>query len=1342
MNNALSALQGARTISWPVPGTYSDRVTEARAIFGQDPFGMPLQVLFANWKPASQPTKDALKALFTSYRAKQVFPLIVTVQDAANKVWFYGPAEDTFVIGPIMESQALRILQACLQESSGVAARNLLVRYFDTLSTTAMPGVTNTGLFASHFLRNSAPQRADWKPMGALADPLLTKRGEPLIKGLGFRTFWEGSSVVLLKSDTDATRAVAVLLEDQETFNTKSDRFLQSPVSHGLSVAQAKEVPWLVALKGSQIRLYSAKANQGVGRKGQAETYLEIDLAVIDDHYKPLVPLIFSADALGPKGTTDEFLRDSSRFAVSLGKRLRTRVYEEVVPKLSVAVANEITRLGYQLDAHGLDVAYGATLRILFRLLFQAYGEDRALLPYSKNSTYDRHALKTIARELSEAASNQADSASDSYYRDLSNVWQVIDKGDSAWGVPAYNGGLFSDQDEEGGLLSRIGIKNDVFVDCLRSLLVDKTEDGDTGPVDFRSLSVREFGTIYEGLLESSLSLAETDLTLDKDGAWIPAKPGTAAVAKANEPYFHNASGMRKSTGSYFTPSFLVDHLLENSLVPALDRHLAQIREILEQGDQPKAAKRFFDFRVADLAMGSGHFLVSAIDQIETKLAAFLIDYPISEIEDELRSLERSAHEALGELSQDTEIEPSSLLRRQIARRCIYGLDINKIAVELARVAIWIHTFVPGLAMSSLDHGLVWGNSLTGIGNIDEALHELEPPVKGRAVGTVGVFRMTIEKQLEEAADLLSQVAAASEATAYDVSEAHKISQQAQAQAAPTKALFDIAIAVRLGLTTAASIEHSDVAAQKASDPAVLDLIDKLRPAHMPYLFPEVFLRDRPGFDVLIGNPPWEKVKVEEQVWWGLRSPRLRSLPQIDKNRVIKEMKESRPDLLAEYQRDIETADFLRLVVSKGPYPGIGSGDIDLHQAFAWRNYHLMRQGGYFGLVLPRGALAGSGTKQWRGEILDHAAFSSVSLLANARRWIFDDVDPRYNVGLVCVGKKQTHTVSFNGPFHSKDSLDKGKSELLEVDSETFKSWSSTYVFPWLPDEASVEVFLQLRRHPRFDSKEGFEFRPTTELHTTKEKRFYDFDLASPTGDIRVMTGGSFNLWDPDFGPPYAYAHSSEILPFLENKLANQRNNSRSAFYGLSDDQLIPRPWERARIAFRDVARSTDSRTVIAALMPPGIVLVEKAPFLFARRPSQIDEAYVLGIMSTRVFDWYARRFVELKLSFEILNPMPIPRPHRDDPLRQRVIEVSGRLAATDERFEVWASQVGVPVGSVTTKTEKDELIAELDAVVALLYGLTESQLVHIFETFHIGWDYEARLKSVISYFKQWSHQR
>ena len=1340
MPNDLKSLKGkSAPLIWNPQGI-SQSWSELRVYFGEDKFGMGLQVVVGIWNHSAPPSRSELEDLYKTRLGKQVFPLAVAALDTAGHLWIFGPNQESPRFGPLSESQGTRILQSALFETSGISARKLLVRAQDSVATTAMPGISNTGLFASYYLRTSAPERPDWETSATLAESLLPLRGEQLIKSLGFTTEWVGSTAILLKNDVQIPRAVAVLLDESESFAQPSPRFVQSPIAWGLSEAQRNELQWLIALRGSQIRLYSAKADKGVGRKGQSETYLEVDLALVDERYQPLLPLIFSANALAPNGSTEEILTSSGLYAVSLGQRLRDRVYQTLVPKLSVAVANEMTRLGLDLDANGLEIAYGATLRILFRLLFQAYGEDRSLLPFGRNPTYDRHALKTIAKELLESPPANENDSSSSLWQDLSNAWQVIDQGDPSWSVPAYNGGLFSSKDEEGKLLAKIAILNKIFVPALRALLVDNGEDGIEGPVDFRSLSVREFGTIYEGLLESSLSVAETDLKLDKNQTWIPAQSGDAVGAIAGEVYFHNASGARKSTGSYFTQSFIVDHLIERSLDPSLDKHFAMVQALLEKGDEPAAARKFFDFRVADLAMGSGHFLVSAIDHIEAKMTAFLAEHPMPQVEEELLSLANAAREALGQNAAEIEIEPSSLLRRQIARRCIYGLDINPIAVELARVAIWIHTFIPGLAMSSLDHGLVCANSLTGIGTINEALKELDAQ-SGKS-GQISLFGALIEDKLSEASQLLIESASAAEATAKDVEYASQIAKEARTRAEQTKLLFDAAVAARLGLLRTVGGADPSVIEKRSMQPEIRELVTTLKPAHMPYLFPEVFLRENGGFDVLVGNPPWEKMHLEEDQWWGMRFPGLHVHSQLQKNKSLAEFQESHPELDREFQKAVLQKELERNVISKGPFPGISSGHIDLFEAFCWRNYQLLRREGYLGLVLPRGAIAGSGTVEWRKEVLTNATFTDVCLLANTKHWVFTDVDTRYNIALTTVSKTTSDVLSFTGPFHSAEEFEKGKDQLTTVKSSDFATWSSTYAFPWLPDAKSVEIFLALRRHPRFDSKESFEFRPVQgDCNTTNNKRLWDFDLTNPIGDVLVYSGRTFNLWDPDFGDPYAFAHSDEVFPFLENKLVNQRGNRRSAFYGLSDEALTPRPWQRARIAFRDVARATDTRTVIACLIPPGAVAVHKAPYLFRKGGSASDEAFLLGMLSSIIFDWYARRYVELSLSFEILNPMPIPRPSLDNALRHRVIEISGRLAAVDERFNEWAKEVGVTVGSVTDPTEKNDLIAELDAVVAHLYQLSEDQLTHIFETFHRGWSYQARLEATVQHFRLWGRK-
>ena len=133
-------------------------------------------------------------------------------------------------------------------------------------------------------------------------------------------------------------------------------------------------------------------------------------------------------------------------------------------------------------------------------------------------------------------------------------------------------------------------------------------------------------------------------------------------------------------------------------------------------------------------------------------------------------------------------------------------------------------------------------------------------------------------------------------------------------------------------------------------------------------------------------------------------------------------------------------------------------------------------------------------------------------------------------------------------------------------------------------------------------------------------------------------------------------------------------------------------------------------------------------------RGNKKDEAYLLGVLSSIPLDWYARRFVENHVNFFIFNPLPIPRPNRDNILWKKVVNLAGRLACPDERFQDWAAKVGVSCGQLDSKIQY-EMICELDAIISHLYELEEEQIIHIYETFHIGWDYEERLKKVLGYY-------
>ena len=1255
-----------------------------------------------------------------------------------------GPVGESPPLIPDLDlSQVERLCAAALAEPSRHAATRFLIAMLPEVGSD-LPGLRNAGLVATQELRHGVPARHDWHAARDQGKRLLGYRGRALIERLGFGVeLLTTTSAVLTVAG--AKRAVAIFLDEGESFEESGARFGTSAVSHALALADRESLPWVVLTRARQIRLYAAHKDVGVGRKGRAETFVEIDLALLPADLAGYLPLMFGAEALAERGTFGQILERSADFAAELGARLRDRVYFDAVPLLATVVARRLHTP--PLTESELTLAYEETLIILFRLLFVAYAEDKDLLPYRTNSRYNDHSLKRLARRLAEwrqeGGANFDQHATD-LWDDVEALWQAVDKGNTSWGVPAYNGGLFSDAAEvtaAGAGLSSLSLTDDEFGPPLTALLVDVGPDEVIGPVDFRSLSVREFGTIYEGLLESRLSVAESDLTIDSSGSYVPATSGSQVVVQAGDVYFHNRSGSRKTSGSYFTKPFAVEHLLDGALEQALLNHLSRLTALVSAGDDAAAAEAFFDFRCADLAMGSGHFLVAAVDRIEARLSGFLALNPIPRVLAELQELRAAAVMALGALADGVEIETTSLLRRQVARRCIYGVDINLMAVELARLAIWIHTFVPGLPLSFLDHNLVEGDSLTGIGTVDEAVEALEPHAFEE--GQFSIFYGILSGFLARAEKALRRLAATSDATRRDIAVARAAHAEALIAVEPARQLFDILVAARVDETTVpVAVDEQEILRHAERDHASR-IATRLRALHFPVSFPEVFLRERPGFDCILGNPPWETVKSEEHKFWGLRFPGLRGSGTGEMNQAVARLRFERPDLAQEYeaQRDRDTA-FRRLLL-RGPYPGLGTGDPDLSEVFAWRILQLTRLDGWFGAVLPRSVFMAAGSALWRSKLFSTATVHELLTLVNTSGWAFDDVHHQWTVALVSTQKTGTMgaVVHLRGPYRSLLQFQAGVGGPgATLATSDVLMWTPGAALPLLPSERAAGVYRKLRSHPSLVSdQQPWRVRTYNELHATADKAerggIIQMRVNNPAGMWPVYKGDSFSIWEPSTGKVYGWAAPTEAVRFLMQKRTRQVRTKRSPFFGMSgawarDPDTLP--CQRPRIAWRMVGRATDARSFYAALLPPHVLTAHHNYCLFFPYDEhERDEAYLLGIMCSIPFDWHARLWVEANFTANVVEPFPIPALPSSHPVRHEIERIAGRLAAVDERYADWAAIVDAPVGTVEAG-ERTHLVARLDALVALAYGLSTADVEVVFETFHVGWDYRARLKAAL----------
>ena len=1020
---------------------------------------------------ASRPTAAAVRRAHRARRGNRASPVLIAVRypaDDGEKVVLCGPdGEQAPVHHDIEPSVAGRICAAALDEPNHHAAVRLLRTTLNELDDLPLPGVRNQGLFATHVLRRDLPARPDWTEATAAANPMLAKRGRELVQALGYTVEALASGASMLTADGH-NHAVAVFCAKTDTFESPSSLFYgSSPVAHAFALADQKRVPWVIVTRGAQIRLYAARPDTGVGRKGRAETYLELNLALLPADSAGYLTLNFSPAALSPEGAIEETLDASERYAADLAVRLRERVYDHTVPALASAVA---ARMAPNPTGEDLKAAYEAVMTILFRLLFVAYAEDKGLLPVATNSRYAAHSLTKITEQIIDARNTgqlpDADTEACHWWDDIAQLWEVVDRGKEAWGVPAYNGGLFSSDpgvSGAGAALANLRISDAELEPALEALLIDDTPEG-IGPVDFRSLSVREFGTIYEGLLESHMVAAQTDLAEEGTRQYRPAKPGEPVAIAAGRVYFSHRSGVRKTTGSYFTPAFAVEHLLEKALEPALDAHVSRLDELRESGDEAKLAEAFFDFRCADIAMGSGHFLTAALDRIEARLSKWLTTYPVPGVSAELARLRQTAKDALADTDASFDVADTALLRRQVARRCIYGVDMNLVAVELARLAVWIHTFVPGLPLSFLDHNLVCGDSLVGVGTLEEAMAAFEAGTSGRS-GTPSMF---LQAKMEQVRPMLLRLARTADADAAEIANARQAHADALASLrdAGVIDLFNVITAHRAGLVDLPDISNDTAITARAARQEVIERVAELKPLHFPAAFPEVFLRDRPGFDCLIGNPPWEKVVVADKVWWGQYLPGIRSLAIQDMKAQIADLRRNRPDLDKEYEEADTDAASLRGLL-RTTFPHMGSGDTDLSKAFAWRNWQLIHDGGYAGVVLPRNITRGKGSEKWRKEILKHGTFADVTTLSNKSGWVFEDVHQMYGVSLVTLNRTRVsaRTVKLAGPFTDAESFAQASSESIPL--AEFVTWSDDATFPDLPAHPkSLSLFRKLRQSP------------------------------------------------------------------------------------------------------------------------------------------------------------------------------------------------------------------------------------------------------------------------------------
>jgi methylase of polypeptide subunit release factors len=1024
------------------------------------------------------------------------------------------------------------------------------------------------------------------------------------------------------------------------------------------------------------------------------------------------LPLLCAADSLAEGGRFETLLSESQDFAANLGVRLRSRVYERAVPRIAQALINRHEDSGGKTDDESLARLYNRALLILFRLLFVAYAEDRELLPLRTNGLYRQRSLKNTARQLADQANTHGwdsvpfDENATDLWDNARTLWRAVDKGRTEWNVPPYNGGMFSTDpvvNADGAAVASISLRNAEFGPALLGLLVDES-DGEWGPVDFASLDVREFGTIYEGLLESDLAVAPFDLAVDENDKWVPASLQDEVVVSQGGVYLHDRSGARKASGSYFTKPFAVNHLLDHALEPALDIHIERITQLAAVGDDAGAAQAFFDFRCIDLAMGSGHFLVAAVDRIERRLSRFLSEHRVPGVLEELARLADAAQgnlEKAGVVSDG--IDTNALLRRQIARRCVYGVDLNATAVELARLALWIHTFVKGLPLTSLNRGLVVGNSLTGLSNLSDVLTILDGDARR---GTVSLFSEAFESALTEAVEAVERFSVTSEANTAEVRSAREAHDAATRAMMPVRRLLDYALAVRLGLEPRpVAITSADMYRKAAEFDS--DQLKDLQAIHFPVVFPEVLTGAREGFDCILGNPPYDKVRHEPQQFWVKRSPGLHSLSAKQQVARIEDLRRLMPTDAAIELREMAVRERMQQMAAVSfTLQGAGQhGHHDLAKMFVERALALLSPDGCLGYVLPRTALVIGGWTDIRKAIV---AAGSVEIIQarNKAGWLFEDVDNRLMFALLTLRRgvlpaaltiwpdvaspEQIRTISAENSIHMS---------VEEVEALTDK-----WVIPWFSSPTDVITFDKLRACTgRLGTPGGW-------ISGRADSSRWDFSGSGPhKGYLGRNTEKAWQVLMTRHVDAYRIAVEDTFQRHIPSPLKliplGRGVEKRSGDAALST--------AHPTIVYRYPSRNDDSRTLIATALPDQGYLFSKGYVsgVVTADSTERDVMALLALMNSWTCDWWVRRFVDRHVTKQIIENIPLP--NWDESAREHVAGLASYLL---EDIDMLPG--GRPVPTKVACNSKTDALVEIEMTVLDGYGLDGSDLTTILYNF------------------------
>ena len=1130
---------------------------------------------------------------------------------------------------------------------------------------------------------------ANGKSAGVELDRLCRNLYEPVLDILAFKAERGSNSSEakldeptyrLLSTDGKSTLALCLAYPWSRSLDGKDDQRdkatpEQNPGARVVSLLEKGEAPWAVVTNGKLWRLYSARTHS------RATNYYEMDLEEVlaqGGHHAgdPAESFryfwlffrrqAFEAEEVDRDGRTvhltflDRLLAESDDYAKELGERLKERVFVQVFPDVAAGFITNIREregLHSDLSQARLDEIFQGTLTLLYRTLFLLYAEARDLLPVRDPRGYFKASLTNIKREIAEAAGTIADGVRDSLkkkyratgydlYDHLSHLCRVVDEGDPALNVPVYNGGLFLSDPEPDDHTSE--------ANNARFLNIYKVPDSHLAPaldvltrdidprrhdlvfVDYKSLGVRQLGSIYEGLLEFNLRIADRKLGVKKvknrevyaPFAELSEREKARAerngrIVKKGGVYIENDKRERKATGSYYTPGHIVKYIVENAVGPVLEEKFEKLRTKLRDAQvkrraffEKQAALRkrgmrtepeskadliareildeFFDLKVLDPAMGSGHFLVETVDFITDRMLDFLNAFPWNPV---MAGLARTRETILKEMDQQgitihaRRLTDVNLLKRHILKRCIYGVDLNPMAVELAKVSLWLDCFTLGAPLSFLDHHLRYGNSLIGV-TVEE--------VKKAVEGGQSLLWGSQFAGLMLATDLMRRVGDLSDVTSAQVRESRAEYRKASDALAPFKRILDVYTSQWFGNTPyttgrgrARQVINPAVNFLKSvdsdawfKDPGNLNSLDELprkiaetalRAAeerkffHWELEFPEVYYGPREGttqdirrqegagFDAVVGNPPYDVME-----------------------------KERGTDLWPH-------KDLLQFIRSYPPYRDALGGKLNIYRPFILCGILVLREKGYYAQIVPMSLLGDLSLSITRKFLLLQKTTISVAAFPqkdDPRRRVFPDAKLSTCIPIIQNCRAGSHFAISIKTYPGRDFME------VPLDAEVDLGMLTAIDGDHLPIPCRSQAQIDLAVKIHAESKR---LREECEIKRGEiNQTIYRGFISSDSSDRALLKG-------------------VEVRPFGFNERLSQGHREYFDEDLFETSNSARRP-PKERIATQRITGIDEKRRLVCAVSANSAYFADSTNFIIPKNRKMLR--FILGLLNSNLMNW------------------------------------------------------------------------------------------------------------------------